>query len=526
MNVINVWWKGIGLQAKLQLLIQGSLIVILLSAQVWVVHQFERRTLHAAEQRAVGIGDGAINGLNTLMDVTVEGKDFISDAKARARFIKQIGISDGLKELRVVRAKGTIDEFGPGFPGQLPVDNMDREVLASGKTQFKLNTDHGASLRAVMPFIAMKEFRTSKCLRCHGVEEGTVLGAASVTLDIQEDMAAISTFNTRVWIGQAALQVVLFFIVAVIVRSSLRLLGAEPVQAADLARSVAKGDLNRRIHLRAGDTNSLMAQLKAMQDSLGKVVGSVRQRAESVATASVEIAQGNNDLSVRTEQQASALQQTAASMEALGTQVKRNASSASRANQLAHDASTVAVKGGQVVGQVVETMKGINEASHKISEIISVIDAIAFQTNILALNAAVEAARAGDHGRGFAVVAAEVRSLAGRSAVAAKEIKVLITASVQRVELGTVQVDQAGQTIQEMVNSIQRVTDIMAEISAASSTQSEGVTQVGEAINQMDQVTQQNAALVEQMAAAAEGLRTQAQELVQTMSVFKLAARN
>jgi methyl-accepting chemotaxis protein len=299
-------------------------------------------------------------------------------------------------------------------------------------------------------------------------------------------------------------------------------LGGEPGQAADLARSVAAGDLSVRIELKAGDTASLMAQLKAMQDSLAKVVSSVRRNSESVAIASAEISQGNNDLSQRTEQQAAALEETAASMEQLSSTVKQNADNARQANQLALSASAVAVKGGDVVGQVVTTMKDINDSSKKISDIISVIDGIAFQTNILALNAAVEAARAGEQGRGFAVVASEVRSLAGRSAEAAKEIKSLISASVERVEQGTALVDQAGVTMTEVVSSIRRVTDIMGEISAASTEQSAGVSQVGEAVSQMDQVTQQNAALVEESAAAAESLKTQAQQLVQTVAVFKL----
>jgi methyl-accepting chemotaxis protein len=524
MHGIKQWFGRIGLQGRLQLLIQGSILLVLLGTQVWVTHEFEQRTLLSAEARANEVADGAINGLNTLMDVVVDGKDVISDEKARAHFIHQIGISDSVKELRIVRAKGTNDEYGPGLPQEQPVDDIDREVLASGKPLFRMSDDGSGVLRAVIPFVAMKEFRTSKCLRCHGVDEGTVLGAASVKVDVKEELAAIATFNRWIWVGQGAIQVLLFFVIAWIVRRSLKRLGAEPDEAAQVARSVAHGDLDQAIRLKAGDSDSLMAQLKSMQDNLAKVVGSVRQRAEGVATASVQIAQGNSDLSARTEQQASALEQTAASMDALGTQVKQNAGSASQANQLALNASSVAVKGGEVVGQVVETMKGINEASHKISEIISVIDGIAFQTNILALNAAVEAARAGEHGRGFAVVAAEVRSLAGRSAQAAREIKGLITASVERVELGTVQVDQAGSTIQEMVNSIQRVTDIMSEISAASAEQSQGVAQVGQAITQMDQVTQQNAALVEQIAAAAESLKTQAQELVQTVAVFKLGA--
>ena len=307
-----------------------------------------------------------------------------------------------------------------------------------------------------------------------------------------------------------------------ITRSLLKELGGEPNEAADLARAAALGDFTHTVAVRPGDTLSLLASLGAMQGSLSKVVSTVRQGSEGVATASAEIAQGNNDLSARTEQQASALEQTAASMEELGSTVKQNADSARQANQLAQSASNVAVKGGEVVGQVVETMKGINESSRKISDIISVIDGIAFQTNILALNAAVEAARAGEQGRGFAVVASEVRSLAGRSAEAAKEIKSLINASVERVEHGTTLVDQAGVTMAEVVSSIRRVTDIMGEISAASNEQAMGVTQVGEAVTQMDQATQQNAALVEEMAAAASSLKGQAQELVQAVAFFKV----
>ena len=307
-----------------------------------------------------------------------------------------------------------------------------------------------------------------------------------------------------------------------VTRSLTSQLGAEPGEAAKLAQGIAEGDLTSRIALKPGDTHSMMAQLKVMQDSLVNVVANVRQGSESVATASAEIAQGNNDLSARTEQQASALEETAASMEELSSTVKQNADSARQANQLAMSASTVAVKGGEVVNRVVETMKGINDSSRKISDIISVIDGIAFQTNILALNAAVEAARAGEQGRGFAVVASEVRSLAGRSAEAAKEIKSLINASVERVEHGTALVDQAGVTMNEVVTSIRRVTDIMGEISAASAEQSAGVAQVGDAVMQMDQATQQNAALVEQMAAAASSLKSQAQDLVGTVAVFKL----
>ena len=296
-------------------------------------------------------------------------------------------------------------------------------------------------------------------------------------------------------------------------------------EAVVFARAIAQGNLKGQVTAQAHDeVGLLMTALAEMQANLARMVSKVRQSAVSLETSSAEIAQGNHDLSSRTEGQASALEETAASMEELSTAFKQNSDSARQVSQLAMSASSVAVQGGEVVGQVVNTMKEINTASRKISEIIGVIDGIAFQTNILALNAAVEAARAGEQGRGFAVVASEVRSLAGRSAEAAKEIKSLINASVERVAQGTTLVDQAGTTMTEVVTSIRRVTDLIGEISAASSEQSASVSQVGEAVAQMDKTTQQNAALVEQMAAAASSLRSQAKDLVQEVAVFSLDA--
>ncbi len=306
------------------------------------------------------------------------------------------------------------------------------------------------------------------------------------------------------------------------VRTIGQQLGGEPGEAAAVAKSVSTGNLTLDIQLRPGDTHSLMAQLKSMQDSLVQIVSQVRNGSSAMATATSQIAAGNLDLSSRTEEQASALEQTAASMQELATTVKQNFESGKHANQLAGSASEVAVRGGSVVGQVVHTMEAINVSSRKIADIIGVIDGIAFQTNILALNAAVEAARAGEQGRGFAVVAAEVRSLAGRSATAAKEIKGLIDASVDNVDEGCKLVEQAGSTMDEIVVSVRRVTDIMGEISASSQDQSLGIDQINQAIGQMDQVTQQNAALVEEAAAAAQSLEQQAQNMVQVVSVFKL----
>ena len=322
----------------------------------------------------------------------------------------------------------------------------------------------------------------------------------------------------------AALSIALAIGLALLViRSIVRQLGGEPAEATRIASAIAEGDLTQSIVVKAGDHTSLMSRFAVMQQSLQQVVSGVRQNSESVATASAQIAQGNEDLSSRTEEQASALQQTAATMEQLGTTVRNNADSAKQANQLAQGASSVAAQGGAVVGKVVMTMQGISDSSRRIGDIIGVIDGIAFQTNILALNAAVEAARAGEQGRGFAVVASEVRSLAKRSAEAAKEIKTLIDRSVEQVEQGSVLVDQAGKTMGEIVGSIQRVSDIVAEITSASAEQSNGVQQVGEAVSQMDQATQQNAALVEESAAAAESLKAQAQQLVQAVAVFKLS---
>jgi methyl-accepting chemotaxis protein len=307
-----------------------------------------------------------------------------------------------------------------------------------------------------------------------------------------------------------------------ITRNLMNSLGAEPANLGATVKRVADGDLGTIAGAVTAPHGSVLASMGQMQGNLVGLIDKVRVAADSVSNASAEIATGNLDLSQRTEQQASALEETAASMEQLGSTVRQNADNARQANQLAMGASTVAIKGGEVVSQVVTTMKGINDSSKKIADIISVIDGIAFQTNILALNAAVEAARAGEQGRGFAVVASEVRSLAQRSAEAAKEIKGLIGASVERVEQGTTLVDQAGVTMTEIVTAIKRVTDIMGEISAASTEQSAGVAQVGEAISQMDKATQQNAALVEESAAAAEGLKAQAQQMVQAVAVFKL----
>ncbi|WEF30713.1 methyl-accepting chemotaxis protein [Pseudoduganella chitinolytica] len=342
-----------------------------------------------------------------------------------------------------------------------------------------------------------------------------------VKIDAADGFNSARTFM----IGMGVMAVLISLSAAwAITRGLLKQLGGEPEYTASIAGSIANGDLSIAIDTSSTDKGSLLVEMKEMRDSLVGIVGQVRVGTETIGTASREIAAGNIDLSSRTEMQASSLEKTASAMEELTSTVKQNADNAREANQLAASASDVARKGGAVVSQVVDTMSSINESANKIVDIIGVIDGIAFQTNILALNAAVEAARAGEQGRGFAVVASEVRNLAQRSAGAAKEIKALIGDSVEKVERGSKLVGQAGVTMDEVVASVRRVTDIMSEIANASQEQSAGIEQVNQSIIEMDSMTQQNAALVEEAAAAAQSLQDQASELARVVSIFKLEA--
>ena len=334
-----------------------------------------------------------------------------------------------------------------------------------------------------------------------------------------------NAFRTNLWQSAALLALIgiaLSGIVLVIIRNIEKSIGGDPEYAKSIAERISLGDLSIAVSLKNDDRSSLLHAMKTMRDSIASIVAEVRAGTDTIAGASGQIAAGNLDPSARTEEQASSLEETASSMEELTGTVKQNADNARQASQLAVAAAKVAVEGGTVVAQVIDTMGSINESARQIVDIISVIDGIAFQTNILALNAAVEAARAGEQGRGFAVVASEVRNLAQRSASAAKEIKVLIGNSVDKVEVGTKLVDQAGITMNAVVDSIKRVTDIMSEIAHASQEQGIGIEQVNQAIGQMDQVTQQNAALVEEAAAAAASMQEQAANLSQVVSVFQL----
>ena len=407
----------------------------------------------------------------------------------------------------------------------------------------ELRPESAAALTRVRPLVAAYLATADRMIRASAVDaqaakaESPQLQAAFSELEEQMEVlsgslvkageelntdAEASISGSRMAIG-AALVVLTLAMLAAALWLARRMTGpmSHAVVAAD---RLAEGDLGCEIRPEGNDeTMQLLQSMGKMQRNLARIVNDVKANADEVANASKQIAQGNQDLSSRTESQASSLQQTAATMGSLDSNVRHNADNARQANSLASNASSVALRGGEMMGQVVQTMTGINGSARKIADIIGVIDSIAFQTNILALNAAVEAARAGEQGRGFAVVAAEVRGLAQRSAGAAREIKTLISASVEQVEQGTLLVDEAGKTMHEIVDAIRNVTGIVAEISTASASQSEGVNEVGRAVSQMEQTTQQNSALVEQSAAAAESLSQQAQELVKAVASFRLA---
>jgi methyl-accepting chemotaxis protein-1 (serine sensor receptor) len=442
-----------------------------------------------------------------LLDVTpVQGSlNHLREGRIEleAAWLAALASASGSKETEEQRL---LDEMGRGWSlVEAALGKIEQAYVAKNNAQLTqvLETDwpevHTGYIKPLGSLLPLKE------------------ASAKATYD-QSSAISTSLASASIVLAVALTGLILVVLIWVIrsITTSLR-------DAVDMTRQVASGDLSASIAVdRDDEMGILLRALAEMQASLRRVVGDVRSSAQNISTTSIEIAQSNSDLSQRTEEQASSLEQTASSMEQLTSTVKQNAENALQANELAAGASQVAIRGGQVVSQVVETMGGITASSKKIADIIGVIDGIAFQTNILALNAAVEAARAGEQGRGFAVVASEVRSLAQRSAAAAKEIKALIEDSAGRVQSGGKLVDEAGRTMTEIVSSVKRVTDIMAQIATASREQGGGIEQVNRAIAQMDQVTQQNAALVEEASAAAESLKTQAAQLTQAVTVFRV----
>jgi methyl-accepting chemotaxis protein len=510
----------LGLETKIQIVVHTFILVLFTIATIVLSHFVKTIILDSVQLRAKGIANAVIDSANMLMET---GE--ISDPENRKLLIRKLSDSGNIIGLRLVRAEQVINQFGPGLPEEQIKDAVERTAIETKLPSYTLEDRNGMPVfRAVTPYIVSHNFHSTDCLRCHTVEVGSVNGASDVDIDLTSDFDKLHKIILWLVVGQLTVQFILFFLI----RWVMRKLVIHPLEdAMDAANRIAEGDLAVKIESRSGDeTGQLLQALKDMSQSLGNIVSVVRNGTDMISTSAQEMAQGNSDLSQRTEQQASSLEETASSMEELTSTVKQNAENARQANQLAAKASDIAVKGGQAVDEVVQTMALISTSSKKIADIISVIEGIAFQTNILALNAAVEAARAGEQGRGFAVVASEVRNLAQRSAAAAKEITSLIAASVDKVNIGSKQVEQAGATMHEVVVAVKRVTDIMAEISAASSEQSTGIEEVNQAIVQMDDMTQQNAALVEQAAAAAEAMQGQAEALMDSVSIFKLGSES
>ncbi len=512
--------KKLGLETKIQIAAHSFIFVLFTIATIVLSHSIKSIILDSVQLRAKGIANAVIDGANMLMET---GE--ISDPENRKLLMRKISDSGNVIGLRLVRAEQVIRQFGQGLPEEQINDGVQRAAIESKQPSYSLEERNGVPVfRAVTPYIVSHNFHGTDCLRCHNVEVGSVNGASDIHIDMTSDFDNLHRIIMWLIIGQLTLQFMLFFLIKFLMR---RLVIHPMQEAVGAANQIAKGNLTAKIEPHSGDeTGQLLQALKDMNQSLGGLVSAVRNGTDMISTSAQEIAQGNSDLSQRTEQQASSLQQTASSMEELTSTVKQNAGNAKQANQLATKASDIAVRGGQAVDEVVQTMALISTSSKKIADIIGVIEGIAFQTNILALNAAVEAARAGEQGRGFAVVAAEVRNLAQRSAAAAKEIKMLIDASLDKVDIGSNQVELAGKTMHEVVEAVKRVTDIMYEISAASSEQSDGIEQINQAIVQMDDMTQQNAALVEQAAASAEAMQGQAEVLLDAVSVFRLRSDN
>ena len=450
------------------------------------IHQHMRDTLIAGDAAGVKKEVEAINAIRARNKQSLDSFDkIINTTKARELFIK-------LEEARAKDLQQQTELFDLIAAG----NQTDAKALLNGKLA-QTEHDYVQMLDEMVTFQSgIMDKEAQACQAEFADARNMLLVVAGVAIVIATAAAWVAT----------------------------RSITAPMNEAVEVARRVAGGDLMASIEVRSGDeTGQMMQALKDMNQSLIEIVSQVRTSTETIVTASTEIAAGNMDLSSRTEQQASSLEETASSMEELTSTVKQNSDNARQANRLALTASDVAVKGGAAVSEVVTTMGAINDSSRKIVDIIGVIDGIAFQTNILALNAAVEAARAGEQGRGFAVVAAEVRNLARRSAAAAKEIKALIGDSVEKVDTGARLVDQAGLTMQEVVNSVKHVSGIIGEITSAGTEQSAGIEQINQAIMQMDNVTQQNAALVEQAAAAAQSMQDQANALSQIVSVFKIS---
>lgn len=500
---------------QLILTIAASLVVVWIGVIIWQGHVYRQSALAQSQESSLDMHNSVVAGLTAMMVTGTVGQ--------RAVYLDQVKQLGTIRDVRVLRGENVSKTFGPGnAQDDANPDALEKQVLQDGVEAIRIESDaSGEFLRAVRPLKALKNSFGKDCTQCHQVPEQTVLGAISMKVSLEHVNKGLAEQRMK----SIIVALVTCIPVLLLIYPFIRKVITTPLQGAiKAAQDIAQGDLAQHIDVNSrNEMGDMQKALREMSHSLVGIVSQVRSGTDAIFSASSEIAKGNLDLSTRTEMQAATLESTTLSMRELTATVRQNADNAREANQLALTATDVAVKGGTMVGQVVKTMDSINASSAKIQDIIGVIDALAFQTNILALNAAVEAARAGEQGRGFAVVASEVRGLAQRSATAAKEIKKLIDDSVAKVSEGSSLVHQAGSTMTEIVGSIQHVSDIMGQIATGSADQTIRIESINTAMADIDDVTQQNAALVEQAAAAAQSLQDQTGQLEQIVGVFKLA---
>jgi methyl-accepting chemotaxis protein len=545
-------WGNIGLKMKLIIVIQGILLTILIAAHQWIISRIEHDTLKSAEDKARMVADGLINGLNTLMVTKVANVDVISNHASRSMFIKKMGESENIKEARIVRAKQLDEEFPAGMPEEQPIDEIDQRVLASGKPEFLhiKSADGGAGIRAVMPFIASKNYRGTNCLKCHGVDEGFTLGLANVTVDVEQELQALKRINIMIWIGQVILQIILFFVLSRLVSGLLRQFGGEPAYVIDIVKQISTGNLSEEIITKNGDNTSLLAAIKHMQSGLKDIIGGVLQTANLVAQEALALSASSRQGLNAAENQSDAISSAAAAVEEMTVCIGHISDNAVDTHKNSSAAGTWAKEGADVVkGVIVEMDKisaavatstnsitALGEKSNQISSIAKVIKEIAEQTNLLALNAAIEAARAGEQGRGFAVVADEVRKLAERTYLATQEIVSMIktiqesttetVAEISKesahVNEGVQMVNLAGNAMDKIQDGVQKVLSSVEDISSSLREQRISSDQLAKNIEGVVHTTEETSHIIREVAVSANNLEQQALSLKESVGKFRL----